>query len=127
MNIEIVPNHNVAWLENGSELGDHIGVEGLAIDCSIDHPGCYHFITAQGGDECLCVPFAKWCVGDQPLAAQAAAPKRRHVCLHTGLIDEQQTGRRRLDGWQAMLAPYIAIHFDVGAFSFCCQQRFFYS
>lgn len=88
VNIEIVPDHHIAWLEERGELGRYPGIEGRAVDGAVYHPGCYQFIAFQRCDECLGVPLAEWGIGNQPRALLAAPPQRRHVGLHTGLINE---------------------------------------
>ena len=108
-------------------MGSHIGIEGLAIDGAVYHPGRHQFMASQRRDEGLGVPFAKGRVGNQPLTALAAPPQRRHVGLHAGLVNEQQSCGSGTNGWQAVFVPFIAFGLNVGAFSFRRQQRFFYS
>lgn len=127
VNVEIVPDHHIARFEERGELGDHPGIEGLAVDGAVYHPGRHQFIASQRRDECLGVPFAEGCIGDQPLALLAAPPQRRHVGLDTGLINEQQPPGGGPDGWQAMFVPLFTLGLNVGAFAFRRQQRFFYS
>lgn len=126
MDVEVIPDHYITGLERRGELGDYIGIEGLAIDGTVDHPGGHQLIAAQPGNKGLGVPLAKGHVGKQPLALAAAPPERGHVGLDAGLVDEHQPSGGRSDGRQAVVLPFIALSLDVSAFFLRRQQRFFY-
>ena len=126
MDVEIVPDHHITGFELWCQLGDHIRVEGLAIDGAVDHPGRHQVMAAQPGDKGLCVPFAEGRICKKPLALKAAPPGRGHVGFDRRLVDEHEPFGGRPYRRQAMCMPFIALGLDVSAFFLRCQQRFFY-
>lgn len=126
MDVEIVPDHHIAGLEQWRQLGGHIGVESCAIDGAFNHPGRYQFVAAQSGDESLGIPFAEGRICQEPAALETSPPERRHVGFDGRLVDEDQPSGRGAYGWQAMCVPVIALGLDISAFFLRRQQRFFY-
>lgn len=125
MNVEIVPDDDVARHEGWGKLCSDIGVELVAIHRAIDDEGRGDRVTAQPGDECLRVPFAEGSLGVKAFAPFASAAQRRHVGLDRSLIDKHQAAGAPLHRRLAMLAPFIALLAHIGAFAFRRHQRFF--
>jgi hypothetical protein len=101
VDIEIVENDDVAAAQMRSELGLDVSIERRAIDGSLDDPGRHQLLAAQAGDEGLRVPFAEGRIGDQPLAAPAAAAQRSQVGFDAGSsMKTSRAGWARIRGWR---------------------------
>src|SRR5271166_3787192 len=87
---EIVHDDNVARLQGRDEDLLHIGPEALAIDRTVEKPGCGNSVVAQGGDKGRRLPATVRDLGLEPGAAKRPPTQRRHVGLGPGLVDEDQ-------------------------------------
>ena len=119
---QVVENDDVACRQGRHEHLLDIGCEQLAIDGTVDHPGCIDAVVPQGGDEGQCFPVAvrHACIKTSP--AQAPAAQRRHVGLDPGLIDEDQALGVNL---ALMGLPACALERDVAAGLLGRQHGFF--
>jgi len=90
MATEIVEDYDIAFDERRSE--DLLDVEGeeLAVDGSVDNPGCINAIDAQGSDEGECLPMSVRNMRHQALSPRSPAAQGRHVGLDPGLVEEDQ-------------------------------------
>ena len=125
MNVKIIPDDDVAWIEGWSELGADIGVEFVAVHGAVDNKSGGYGIAAQACDKGLGVPLAEGCVGVKTLALFAPATQRRHIGLDRGLIDKDEAAGALSHRRLTVLTPLIAFPADVGAFAFRCHQCFF--
>ncbi len=79
------------------QLGDrHLlapGAEAVAVDRPVDDPGRDDPVMAKRGHEGHRIPVPEGRATDQPLAPRRPSPKRSHVGLRPGLIDEHQPFR----------------------------------
>lgn len=90
---KIVEHDDVAGLECLDELGLDVGLEGLPVDRSVQHPWRIDAVIAERGDEGHCLPVGMGRMGDKPLVACAPASERSHVGLDPGLVEKDQTVR----------------------------------
>ncbi len=125
MDVEVIPDDDVTWLESWGKLCSDVSVELVAIHRSIDDEGRGDRVASQPGDEGLRVPLAEGSIGVKALAHFAPAAQRRHVGLDGRFIDEDETARALSHRWLAILEPLIALLAHIGAFAFRRHQRFF--
>ena len=122
MATEIVDDDDVAGLERGNEDLLYVDQEPLAVDRTVDQPGCLDPIVAQRGQEGHGLPVTVRRLRPEPLSARRPAPERRHVCLGPGLVDEDQTGRINP---ALILPPLRPTSRDVGTILFAGEHGFF--
>ncbi len=108
---QVVHDHDVARPELGDEHLTDIGVEGVAIDRSIEHHGRDQAGAAQARDEGGGLPVPERHARAQPFSAPATTVAAGHVGRCPGLVDEDQ-----LVGVEVELAvePGPAPFYDVG-------------
>jgi hypothetical protein len=121
---EIVKDDHVATLKRRSELGFDIGLEDVAVDRPLDHPGRGQAIMAQRRDERLGAPMTKGRFHFQPMAPARPAAQPCHLGRGTGLVDKDQPFRALLHPWLAVFGPYPSGTDDISAIGFARQQRF---
>lgn len=94
---QIVHGHDVARPEFGHEHFVDIGLEGDAVDRSVEHEGRGDAVAMQFGDEGGRLPVPMRDADPEPLAAQAASVTARHVGRCPGFVDEDEPlgGRER--------------------------------
>ena len=108
--------------ERGNEDLLYVDQEPLAVDRTVDQPGCLDPIVAQRGQEGHGLPVTVRRLRPEPLSARRPAPERRHVCLGPGLVDEDQTGRINP---ALILPPLRPTSRDVGTILFAGEHGFF--
>jgi hypothetical protein len=108
--------------EGGNQHLLDIDAEPLAIDRAVDQPGGVDAIAAQGGQESHGFPMAVRDFGSQPHPPWRPAPKRCHVGLGPGFIEEDQA-----TGIDPALIPMplSAPSRDVRTILLAGHQRFF--
>ena len=98
--------------------------EAAAVDGAVQDAGGANAIGAQTGDKRQGLPVAMRDFGDQPLAARAPAPDRRHVRLGPGLIDKDQA---RCINLSLVALPELPLARHVRTVLLAGVQGFFYS
>ena len=121
---QIVERDNVAWPQCRNKNLLDISKEPLAIDRAVEHARRFNPVTAQRGQKGRCLPVAVRHVGDEPPAAGAPAPERRHVGLDRGFVDKNQTLGINL----ALIGfPARAMAGHAGAILLGWENAFFYN
>src|SRR5690242_15381009 len=97
-------------------------MEAVAIDRTLEKPGCLDPITTQRRQECHGLPAAMWNLGGKPLTARRPSPQWCHIGSGPGLVDEDQTLRP-----DAILVfdPLGSPPCDVGTIAFASHHAFF--
>jgi hypothetical protein len=119
---EIVHDGQIALEQARREHAFDIDEEALAVDRSVDEPGCLDPVTTQCGQEGHGVPVAERRGARQPLATRRPAAQRRHVGLGPCLVDEDQAGG--VDP-RAELQPLRTPARDIGTGALVGDQRLF--
>ena len=119
---QIIDDDDVARPEGGDENLLDIGEEASAVDRPVDDAWGLEAVTAQGGEEGECPPVAVRDLGDEALAAGAAAVGSGHVGLGPSLVDEDQARRIKP---ALIFLPLRPSPGDVGAILFSGVQAFF--
>ncbi len=122
MGPEIVHDHDVAGLEAGNEDPLDINQEAFAIDRTIEQPRRLDPVLAERGQESHGVPVSERRRPWQALTAGRPAPKRGHVGLGPGFIDEDQAGR--VDA-RPIFQPLHPAARDIRAIPLAGDQRLF--
>jgi len=91
MGTEIIEHDNVSGSECRDKDLPDIELEQFAVDWAVDDPRRVDAIMAQGGEEGHGLPMTIRNHRSQSLAARPPASERRHVGLHPGLVDEDET------------------------------------
>ena len=122
MAAEVVHDDDVACLQRGNEHLLDIGAEALAVDRAVEDARCGEGVGAQGPEKGQGAPVAVRRKASQALALLSPAPKRGHVGLDPGLIDEDE-----LVGVELLLprSPALAAAGDVSSRLLEGEQRFF--
>ncbi len=103
---QIVHHHDVAGAEFGHQHLLHIGLEGEAIDRTVEDHRRHHAGDPQSGQEGCRLPMAIRNVGPEPLASSSATTTPGHVGRCPGLVDEHQTIRIEIElGIEPVPAP----------------------
>lgn len=122
MTAEIVNDDDIAGRQRRHEHLLDVSQKALAVDGVIDDAGCIDTVAAQGGEKGQRAPVAAWSFGNQPVAAQAAPMRPRHVGLGPGLIDKDQPPGIKI---ALITLPTFTPPFDVGPVLFGRVQAFF--
>ena len=72
MDIEIIPNDNIALAQSRHQLSFQVSFKSFCIDCAINHPRGKQAITFQRGNESLGMTFSKRGLSKKPLALLTA-------------------------------------------------------
>ena len=125
MGAEIVEDNDVARTERGRELGLDVGVEHLAVERPVDHPGCGQAGATQGRDEGLTRPAPRRGLGMQTFTAWTPAPQTGELGGQRGLVDEHQPVGLKPQTRLTVMEPYAPGVADVFAALFGGPQRLF--
>jgi len=119
---EIVQDHDIAGLEGRNELLFDVGAEALAVDGPVEHTRGAKLVAAQSAKEGQRSPVTVRRKSPYPIALRSPSPKRRHVGLDPGLVDEDQPF-----GIKMILQglPSLSSASDVGTRLLKGEQRFF--
>ncbi len=109
---EVVHHDDVSVLGLPNQDLADIGLEGVAVDRPVEHPGRDDAPGAEAGHEGRGLPMAVRHGHAQPLAAATAAMGARHVRARPGLVDEHQPVRVEVD---LAIEPGLPPLQDVGA------------
>lgn len=113
---EIVHDDDGAiWKLRDQHLFD-IGLEGIAVDGAIEHPGRDDAARGEGGNAGCCFPVAMRNAGPQAFSAQASTMCSRHVGRCPGLVDEDEPIPVE---FALALAPGLASRQDIRAILLC--------
>src|SRR4051812_32457283 len=92
MDTAVIHHDDVVALERRNQTLLDIGEKHLARHGSIDHHRCGHFMIAQGGYECDCLPCSERNTADHPLASRSSAVEPHEVGADRGLVDKHEAG-----------------------------------
>src|SRR6185437_2717082 len=113
---EVVHNDDgLVWQFGDEDLFD-IGLEGITIDRTIEHPGLDDAARGQSGDAGCCFPMAVRNAGPQTFATPATAMSSRHVGRCPGLVNEDEPIPIEL---VLALTPGLALRQDIRAILLC--------
>ena len=99
-----------------------VNKEVLGIHRSIEQPGRFEPVVAQGGHEGHRVPASVRSLALQPFPTWCPSAQRRHVSLGPGLVDEDQAGGINPP---LIASPLSAAAGDVGAILLAGAHGFF--
>jgi hypothetical protein len=102
---------DVAGAEFGHQHLLHIGLEGEAIDRTVEDHRRHHAGDPQPGQEGCRLPMAIGNAGPEPLTSWSASPQPRHVGGGPRLVDEDEALRIEIE---LVVEPLSAPLQDVG-------------
>ena len=103
---QIVHDHDVAGTEFGHQHLLDIGLEGIAVDRTVEQHRCGDAGETKAGDEGRGLPMPLRDAGAQPFALGRPAMEARHIGRGPSLIDEDEALRIELGlAVEPVLAP----------------------
>lgn len=112
---DVVENDDIARRQFGNELGFDVSLEDGGVHRRIDDPRRDEAMTAQTGDEGLCLPATERRVGLVTFALRRPAGALGQLGVRRGLINEDQTRQGPVEEALASLDPKLTRLTDVGA------------
>ena len=87
---QVVGHDDLSGPERWSEFARDVGLETVAVHCTVEHPGCDQPVMGKTCDEGLGVPVAEGGMVDQALSDRGPAGRLDEVGFQARLIDEDQ-------------------------------------
>lgn len=113
-------------VDAGDGIGRRAARKILRHHGALDDPWSDEFVASQARHERLRSPLAERRVDPQSFAAWATPVQRRHVGLHAGFVDEEQSCWLATHEGLATVSPFTPRRLHIGAFFLRRQQHFFY-
>lgn len=101
---EVVGDDDIAWPQDGGELGPHIEFEDLAVHRPVDDERRHQAIVTQAGDEGFDLPMSEGHGGLEPLAFRRPAKEPGHLgAVAVSSRKTRRWGARRMAGCRVLI------------------------